>query len=267
MMFVTIRKASQADRGTGVLEMVKKAYFLGIMLSAACLVTAQDKLATLKPMDCTLIGTPSHQCDPLTFGKSLRSARTVAVVAIEAMPSWASVAARLDPSTPVDRYADLRDRYFHQFVEPRIPKGYSVSATYEEFRSLTEREKVYRKGALDRTTDQGDNPENKKLQKIAEALMRKWGRFTIVSDPELADLTLEVRRYAWFGFDTGEEQPVSFILVWAKHANPKKDDVIWLEKYLGSWKSSDTISGVFRDFRRSAEQAETLASAKVKRHS
>lgn len=194
----------------------------------------------------------------------MRSARTVAVVAMEATPSWASVAQRLDPNISLEQYNGLRDQYFHMFVEPRISKGYSVSATYEEFKKLTEREKVSSSGVLDRISNQEDNLENKRLQKNAEDLLRRWGRFTLVSDPELADLVLEVRRYKWFGFDTGPEQPVSFILVWTKHANPKRDDVIWLEKYQGGWKASDTIASAFRAFRESAEQAEKLASAHSK---
>jgi hypothetical protein len=83
----------------------------------------------------------------------------------------------------------------------------------------------------------------------------RW-RFSVVSDPEQADIVLEVRRYSWFGFDTGNEQPVAFVLGWAKNANPAVDQVTWLEQYQGRWKSSDTIAGVVRTFRKSVEQAE-----------
>jgi len=239
-----------------------------VVLGVCCafVAVAQDKPSPQRE-ECTFVASPKHICDSLTFGKSIMAAKTLAVIGVEAIPTWASVAQRLDPNVSEKDYDDLRATYFHKFVEPRISKGHSVSGTFEEFKKLTRRGTMPRTGGVDRTSDLQDKEnraDDESVRKSSEEFVRKWRSFTIVSDPELADLVLEVRRYRWFGFDTGDEQPVSFILVWPKHANPKTDDVIWLEKFQRNWRSSDTLAGVFSGFRASAEKAEKLAMGQAK---
>jgi hypothetical protein len=85
---------------------VKRIYLVGIALLIPWSSSAQNKIS-LKPIDCTLLGSRSHECDPSTFGKAIRSAKTVAVIAFESTPSWARVAQRFDPKISVGVRAGL----------------------------------------------------------------------------------------------------------------------------------------------------------------
>ncbi|MGH9865075.1 MAG: hypothetical protein ACRD4H_06640 [Candidatus Acidiferrales bacterium] len=215
---------------------------------------AQNKPAVLQPIDCTLIGSPDHECDPSKFAEVVKSAKTVAVVAIEAIPTWASVAERLAPNTTDREYSALRNEYFDEFIRPKINPATSDLAQ-EQFLNLTRRETISRSGVLDRIASVQSSKESGELQKYAEHLVRKWDRFQLVSNPDSADLVFEVRRYQWYGFSSGEDQPVSFVLVWEHRADPKTDNVLWIEKYQGHWKTSDTVASVVRQLRRDVQEA------------
>ena len=49
------------------------------------------------------------------------------------------IAQSFDPMMPKEDYDALRDKYFFDHVAPKVPKGFSVSATREEFLKQTER--------------------------------------------------------------------------------------------------------------------------------
>jgi hypothetical protein len=236
--------------------MIKHACLVLVVLFASSVSGAEQTAKPSETVDCTLLGSPKHVCSLVNFGTALRTVKTVAVVAVDTSPSWASVAKRFNGSVSDNEYEALRMQYFQKFIQPRISASESITATLQEFKKITARDKIPRVGVVDRIVRQEDNNQNKKLEKRVESLLRSWGHFSIVADPEQADLVLEVRRYSWFGFDTGEEQPVSFILAWGKGANPKTDDITWLEKDEGRWKTSDTVGGVIRGFRNSVEAAE-----------
>lgn len=245
--------------------MLKSIYFTGLLIFVFHAAGGQNDAAPLKVVDCTFVGSTRHVCDVATFGKTVLLAKKVAVIAIEATPTWADLAHHLDPEIPDREYNDLRRRYFSSFVAPRIDFKFRTTA-FEEFKKLTNKPSHGwhpPTGVLSRSGSGGNNERSSDLRKYAEQLLDKWGRFSIIVDPELADLVLEVRHYRWFGFDTGEDQLVSFILVWPRDADPKTDKVIWLEKYQGKWKRSDTVAGVFRSFRKSVEQAQRQAATRT----
>ena len=145
------------------------------------------------------LGAEQHKCDPLTFGRYLKTARTAAVTI------------------------------------GNVPPG----------------------------------REGEPLRKYAEDLLRKWGRFRLVTDPDSADLVFQLRQFALrFRYNPltktqelrREPLPISEILVWPRGADPERDDVLWLDLYSGEWPRSDTVAGVMRLLRRDVEDAEKLVS-------
>ena len=244
--------------------MTKKAWLAVVALLVSSATGAQQEPQSREAVDCTLFGSPRHVCSLVDFGTTLKTVKSVAVVAVDTTPSWTSVAQRFKSDVSDSEYEDLRMRYFQKFIQPRISGAANISPTLQEFKRITARGNIPHVGVVDRAASLEENEQNEQLEKRVESLFRSWGRFSIVTDPEQADLVLEVRRYSWFSFDTDEEQPVSFVLAWSKGANPQTDEIIWLEKYEGRWKTSDTIGGVFRGFRDSVVAAERTRARRPK---
>ena len=102
-----------------------------------------------------------------------------------------------------------------------------------------------------------EDARNPAIRENAVTLLRDWHRFEVVSDPEVADLIFEVLKYHHYRFGSANDpESVALLLVWPKRANPKTDDVIWLEKYETNWRDSDSIAGVLKAFRDRLESLE-----------
>jgi hypothetical protein len=52
---------------------------------------------------------------------------------------WNELAGSLDPRMSDGEYHEMRSRYFDDVVAPKVPKGFSVSATKEDFMRRTDR--------------------------------------------------------------------------------------------------------------------------------
>ncbi len=243
------------------MKMTRFASVTALVLFGATLASSQEAARILNPIQCNFIGESEHTCVPLAFGGATRSAKTVALIAFDATPTWADIAQRLDPSTSPHEYDQLRESFFERFVAPQIQTMHMVAAR-EHFMELTEgKPRAYPGGGV--LSRSKGSEESEELRRYAEKLMRQGGRFMVVQHPERADLVLEVRKYSWFGFDSGEDQPVAFILVWPRNANPRTDNVIWLEKFQAKWSRTDVGPAVFESFHKSAKQAEQLATRRT----
>jgi hypothetical protein len=99
------------------------------------------------------------------------------------------------------------------------------------------------------------------LRKRVESLIRKWGRFRLLEDPDSADLVFELVQTSVTKLGTSEFVPFTSILVWLHGANPETDDVIWTEHYLGKWPRSDTIAHVVELLHKDIEDCERASGA------
>lgn len=210
-------------------------------------------------VDCTFIGSNEHSCYLKTLADSLRASRRVAVVAYDVVPSWYEAAQGLSKSISDQDYDSERERYFRLYVEPEIPRSYSLSASNIEFMKETSRDAIrpgVRKGALGRLT--GTEKQDRDLRAQAEAVVRSWHRFQIVPDPEDADLTIEVRKYPFSRFGADEALPLALAIVWPRGADPAKDNVLWLDRFDARWRENDVVNAVMRRLHQSIEQADRM---------
>lgn len=212
---------------------------------------AQDN-PPLSPIDCTFIGSIHHTCHPATFGKMTASSKKIAIIAYQSSPTWGELAPRLDPRISDREYNNLRDTFFESYIAPRISARDMLGAR-TRFMEITQKHNylpVSRQGILIRSRQ---SEENISLRKRIEKSFRKWNRFSVTSDPEKADLIIEVRYYSETDYNARKDKPISYLLVWPKGANPDTSQLIWLEVYRGKWARSDTVAGVLEKFRRSVE--------------
>jgi hypothetical protein len=213
--------------------------------------------ATAPSVDCTFVGSTKHTCGLKVLAESLKTSRTVAVVAYDVVPTWDVTAQGLSASISDRGYNSERDRYFRQYVQPTIPRSYSLSASYMEFMKETSREVIrpgIRKGALGRLT--GTEAQDKHLRAQAEELVSSWHRFRMVSDPQDADVTIEIRKYPFSTFGAEPELPAAVAIIWPRGANPSKDNILWFERFSARWRENNVVRGVLRQLHESVERAE-----------
>lgn len=212
---------------------------------------AQDK-SPLSSIDCTFIGSIHHTCHPATFGRIAASSKKIAIIAFQSHPTWWELAQHLDPGISDREYDNLRDTFFKSYIAPQISITDMLGAR-TLFMEITQKHDylpVSRKGTLGRSKQ---SEENISLRKRIEKSFRKWNHFSVTSDPEKADLIIEVRYYSETDYNARKDKPISYLLVWPKGANPDTNQLIWLEVYRGKWARSDTVAGVLEKFRRSVE--------------
>jgi hypothetical protein len=97
------------------------------------------------------------------------------------------------------------------------------------------------------------------IRKHAESLVRGWNRFRLTEDPDTADLVFEVFAFSVGQLDAPERRyPFARVFVWPRGANPRTEDVVWMEKYSGNWIKSDAIAGVLRLLRNDIKDCDKL---------
>ena len=237
--------------------MVRTFYCLGL-LPLLCMIGSAQNENGLEPRNCTFVGSVQHVCKPEVFAENIASAKKVAIIAVEANPTWAELAEHLDPKISDREYNRLRERYFDTYVAPRIRLEERAGAR-TRFKELTRRDRSLPKssrGVLSRSRISEESPE---LRKRVEKWFGEWGRFSVVTDPELATLVVELRYYQRTGFGGTTAKPVSYILVWPNGADPETDELLWLEEYRGKWARSDSVAGLLRLFRHSVELADRVS--------
>ena len=230
----------------------------GLSLISASVVMGQRPNKNLQAMDCTFTASPPHSCNPEQFARALSSARTVAILARDTVPPWDEIALTLDRTVDDKEYNRLRNLYFVRYVQPRIAHGFNVDATRKEFLELTNKSPRNR-GTHDDVLDREPiviSKEDADLTSAVTALLRKWGRFKIITDPDSADFVLDVRKCPFAIFNSSPDLPIAWLLVWPKGGSPATDEILWLEKYSAKWPSGDVVQGVFKLFRQHVQQLE-----------
>ena len=233
----------------------------GILAGLA--LAAQSQQSKLQPRACNFIGETPVACDPRVLSTVLSSSKTIAVVAFEASPTWLNVAQHLPEKISADEYDQLRSSFFYHFVAPKVEKAepnVRKDVHLESWMALTNKTGPIHKGLMSRFRSwSGTGEESKSLRAQCEKQMRQWTKFDIVSDPDNADLVVEVRRYAEFDYPWTQDQPVAFVLVWLRRADPEKDKPIWIEKYQSKWKRSGPVSASLNLLRETFDKAGRLS--------
>jgi len=98
-------------------------------------------------------------------------------------------------------------------------------------------------------------------RKHAETLIRSWGHFRVVDDPESADLVFQLFLFHRPPSTTEFPQLSGVqIQVWPRGGNPQSDDPVWMETYFAKWPEGDAVAAVVKLLRKDIEDCERLSS-------